>query len=92
MKSTQKYYSHLSDKLLDSKTNLKLYWSVLRTFLNNKQIPCIPPLLHNEKFIMEFKEKAQLFKISLQSSILMIITTVNIPWFLLKKRKIIFNS
>ena len=28
------------------------------TFLNNKKIPCIPRLLNNDKFIMDFKEKA----------------------------------
>ena len=59
--SKLKYYSRLSDKLLDSKTRPKLYWSILKTFLNNKKIPCIPPLLHNGKFIINFKEKAELF-------------------------------
>ena len=49
--SKLKYYSRLSDKLLDSKTSPKPYWSILKTFLNNKKIPCIPPLLHHGKFI-----------------------------------------
>ena len=48
-------------KLLDSKTSPKSYWSILRIFLNNKKIPCIPPLFHNGKFIMDFKEKTELF-------------------------------
>ena len=60
-KSKLKYYSRLSDKLLDSKTSPKSYWSILKTFLNNKKIPCIPPLLHNGKSIIDFKEKAELF-------------------------------
>ena len=59
--SKLKYYSRLSDKLLDSKTSPKPYWSILKTFLNNKKIPCIPPLLHNGKSIIDFKEKAELF-------------------------------
>ena len=54
--SKQKYYSRLSNKLLDSETSPKLYWSILKTFLNNKTISCIPPLFHNGKFIMDFKE------------------------------------
>ena len=33
----------------------------LKTFLNNKKIPCIPPLFHENKFITNFKEKAELF-------------------------------
>ena len=40
----------------------KTYWSILETFLNNKKIPCIPPLFHENKFITGFKEKAELFK------------------------------
>ena len=48
-------------KLLDSKTSPKSYWSILRIFLNNKKVPCISPLLHNGKFIMDFKEKSELF-------------------------------
>ena len=60
-KSKLKYFSRLSDKLLDSKTSPKSYWSILKTFLNNIKIPCIPPLLHNGKFIIYFKEKAELF-------------------------------
>ena len=39
----------------------KFYWSVLKTFLNNKKIPCIPPLLHQDEFIIDFKEKAEMF-------------------------------
>ena len=59
--SKQKYYSLLSNRLYDSKKSPKSYWSILKTFLNNKKIPCIPPLLHSGKFIMAFKEKAELF-------------------------------
>ena len=60
-KSKLKYYSRLSDKLLDGKTSPKSNLSILKTFLNNKKIPCIPPLLHTGSFIIDFKEKAELF-------------------------------
>ena len=59
--SKQNCYSRLSNKLLNSKTSPKSYWSILKTFVNNKKIPCIPPLFHNGKFIMDFNEKAKLF-------------------------------
>ena len=42
-------------------TSPKSYWSILKTFLNNKKIPCIPPLLHNDKLITNFKEKTEIF-------------------------------
>ena len=60
--SKQKYYTKLSSRLADTFTSPKTYWSILKTFLNNKKIPCIPPLFHENKFITDFKEKAELFK------------------------------
>ena len=36
------------------------YWSLLRCLLN-KNIPLIPPLFHGNKFVTDFKEKAELF-------------------------------
>ena len=33
----------------------------LTTFLNNKKIPFIPPIYHNNNYITDFKEKAQIF-------------------------------
>ena len=33
----------------------------MKTFLNNKEIPCIPPIYHNNNFITDFKEKAEIF-------------------------------
>ena len=55
------YYSKLSSKLANTAASSKVYWSILKTFLNNKKIPCIPPLFHKNKFITNFKEKAELF-------------------------------
>ena len=59
--SKEKYYVRLSKKLLDPQTNPKSYWSVLETFSNNKKIFPIPPLLHGDKFIIDFKDKAEIF-------------------------------
>ena len=41
--------------------NTKCYWSLLKTFLNNKKIPCIPPLYHDDKFVCDFEEKSKIF-------------------------------
>lgn len=41
-------------------TSPKSYWSILKTFLDNKKIPCIPSLLHNDMFITNFQEKAEI--------------------------------
>ena len=45
---------------MDPTTSRKAYWSILKTFLNNKKIPCIPPIFHNNNYITDFKEKAQI--------------------------------
>ena len=33
----------------------------MKGFLTNKKIPCIPPILHENNFITNFKDKAELF-------------------------------
>ena len=44
-------------------TSTKSYWSTLKIFLNNKKIPCIPPLSHQNKYVTDFKEKAEIFNL-----------------------------
>ena len=46
---------------MDPTISPKAYCSILKTFLNNKKIPCIPPIYHNNNSITDFKEKAQIF-------------------------------
>ena len=53
--------TELARKLANSSTSSKTYWSILKNFLNNNKIPCIPPLFHENKFITNFEEKAELF-------------------------------
>ena len=59
--SKEKYYTKLSSRLVNPLSSPKTYWSILKTFLNNKKIPCIPPFLHENKFVTDFKEKVELF-------------------------------
>ena len=59
--SKERYYSRLSMKLMEPSTSPKTYWSVLKSFHNNKKIPCIPPIFHENRFVTNFKEKAELF-------------------------------
>ena len=69
-KSKFNYYTRLSKKLLDHMTSLKTYWSILKKFLNNKKIPCIPLLLH-DKFIPNLKKRLKYWATSLQNNILL---------------------
>ena len=57
----ESYYLRISKKLMDPMASAKTYWSILKSLLNNKNIPCIPPLFHQDKYITDFKKKAELF-------------------------------
>ena len=56
----QKYYSRVSKMLVDPMASTKSYWSTLNMFLNNRKIHCIPPLKHQNKYVTDFKEKAEI--------------------------------
>ena len=55
------YYENLSKKLNNSLLQAKSYWSILKTFYNEKKIPLIPPLLVDDKFVTDIKTKACIF-------------------------------
>ena len=57
----EKYYSRISKRMMNPLTSTKTYWSILKSFLNNKKIPCIPPLFHQNRYITNFKDKDELF-------------------------------
>ena len=84
-KSEHKYYAHVSKKLLDPATSPKLFWSLLKTFLNNKKISCIPPLLHENKFIINFRRKVETFNTCFVKQCSFINTCSDLPTLLTKK-------
>ena len=43
------YYSQITYKLTHIQKNTKVYWTLLKTFFNNKKIPLIPPLFHGNE-------------------------------------------
>ena len=47
-------------KLSNPETSSKAYWSILKSFLNDKKVPIIPPLYQNGNFIVDFHQKAEL--------------------------------
>ena len=59
--SKQKYFLRLIQNLNTIQKSTKAYWALLKIFLNNRKIPVIPPLFHNNKFVTDFKKKAELF-------------------------------
>ena len=51
-KSTEQFYSRISTKLMDPTISPEAYWSILKTFLNDKKVSCIPPIYHNNNYIL----------------------------------------
>ena len=51
----------MANKLNSIQKCSKAYWFLLKSFLNNKKIPIIPPILHNNAFVTDFRKKAELF-------------------------------
>ena len=54
--SKEKYYSCISKRMMNPLISTKTYWSILKSFLNNKKIRCIPPLLHQNRCITKYKD------------------------------------
>ena len=52
--------SKWSSKLANPAFSWKIYWSILKSFLNNKRNLCIP-LFHENKCTTSFKQKVELF-------------------------------
>ena len=55
------YYKNLAKRLNNPSLQAKTYWSILKTFYNDKKIPIIPPLLIDDKFVTDIQTKANIF-------------------------------
>ena len=55
------YYESLAKKLNNPLLQAKTYWSILKSFHNEKKIPIIPPLLVDNKFVTDIQIKANIF-------------------------------
>ena len=53
----EKYYLRISKRMMNPLTSTKTYGSILKSFLNNKNIPCILPLFHQNRYIAKYKDK-----------------------------------
>ena len=61
--SKKTYLENIGNKLADPITSQKTYWKFLNKILNKCKAPNIPPLLVNNRFIVDCKEKANEFAI-----------------------------
>ena len=55
------YYENLGKKLNNPLIQAKTYWSILKTFYNEKKILVVPPLLVRDTFLTYIKAKTSIF-------------------------------
>ena len=55
------YYRRIASKLNDPNSAPKTCWSILKSFVNGKKIPLIPPILVKDELVTKVLEKANLF-------------------------------
>ena len=49
------YYESLAKKLNNPLLQAKTYWSILKSFYNDRKVPLIPPLLIDDKFVTDIR-------------------------------------
>ena len=77
--SRDDYFSRLAKKLNNPQTSAKAYWKILKTFVNGKKIPSIPPLLENGKYVTNFSTKANVFNTFFAQQCTDVVTNSSIP-------------
>ena len=77
----ESYLTRLGDKLTHPKSSQKTYWKVLNKILNKCKAPKIPPLLVNNKFIVNCKEKASEFAVFFAEQCKPLINNSTLPAF-----------
>ena len=88
----EKYYSRISKRMMNPLTSTKTYWSILKSFLNNKKIPCIPPLFHQNRCITKCKEKAELFNKLFANQCYLMNNSSELPCLLFKRTENVISS
>ena len=71
-------------QLNDRITAPKTYWKIISRFLNNKEIPAIPPLLLNGEIISNFSQKASIFNKFFASQCTPLQNSSSLPTFYLR--------
>ena len=75
------YYARMAAKLNNPSTSPKTYWSILKSFLNGKKVPVIPPLIHDNQLVTDFLTKANLFNTFFNQQCSLINNDSSIPSF-----------
>ena len=59
--SKRNFHYRMADKLHNTQKSSKPYWSLLKRFLDNKNIPLILHFSHDNEFVTSFRKKVEFF-------------------------------
>ena len=85
------YLTNLGNKVNNPGTSQKSYWKIINRVMNKCRAPKIPPLLVNNLFILNCREKARLFNDYFSQQCKAIINNSVLPFFRLFTNKKINN-
>ena len=66
------YYRQTASKRNDHNSAPKTYWSILKSFVNGKKIPLIPPILDKDQLLTNFLEKQTYLMNSLLNNVILL--------------------
>ena len=82
----KRFYSCICRRMMNP-LSIKTKWSILTWSLYNKNICCIPSLLHQNRFITKYKDKAELFSNFFANQCTLITNSSVLPCLIQTKRK-----
>ena len=86
------FLSKIAKKLSDPSVSSKTYWSILKSFLTGKKIPCIPSFFMKTNLLLaDFREKAELFNSLFANQCSLIKKTSVFRYFLLTVKVLQIN-
>ena len=81
------YILKKSNVLDDKRTDPKVYWTILKKFLNNIKIPSVPPVLISDETIADIVEKANNFNEFFASQCTLLENNTKLPLLLMNTNK-----
>ena len=81
------YLTNMGNKVNDPATSPKSYWKIINRVMNKCRAPKIPPLLINNRFILDCREKAKLFNDFFHNNVSLLLITVYYPFLYFSPRK-----
>ena len=86
------YLTNLGNKVNHPNTSQKSYWKIINRVMNKCRAPKIPPLLINNVFIMNCREKAKIFNDFFSNQCRLIIMMVSYPILTSSRTKALIKS